>query len=152
MTIFAYGTLRQYDNPTAFVRGRLYDLGSFPALILDPKGDLIKGELMEVDNYDLASFDRYEGYNPSTHTGLYLRVPTTTEDGQEVQTYTFSNTSELSELKPMTPIDGIVEWKPNTAECLLCGKHFRKQHMYVVNDGMSRICHTCAIPYLTPAR
>ena len=61
----------------ATVRGRLYDLGPYPAAVLEPADDVIVGELFRLpqDPAVLAAFDTYEGCPPgSEEDGLYVRV------------------------------------------------------------------------------
>lgn len=78
MKLFVYGTLRRAGPMHGLLvpgarflaharfRGRLYDLGAFPALLPSAGAtDVVLGELFEVDASDpdahLASIDRYEG-------------------------------------------------------------------------------------------
>lgn len=77
--LFAYGTLRS-DSPgrlldgcarvgTGVVRGTLYDVGSYPALLLSGD-DPVGGEIWRCPTHRLADLDRYEG----TAEGLFRRV------------------------------------------------------------------------------
>jgi gamma-glutamylcyclotransferase (GGCT)/AIG2-like uncharacterized protein YtfP len=73
--VAVYGTLRTGEGPTSTVKGRLYDLGWYPGIILDDDGYDITIEYREVDDEGLQGFDRYEGYyedDPSS--SLYLRT------------------------------------------------------------------------------
>ncbi len=88
--LFVYGTLREsinhrmtkmfqeharYTDRCYFI-GKLYDVGSYPAAIpSDDKSDTVYGELIEMQepNLILNKLDSYEGYDPKTDTGLYLR-------------------------------------------------------------------------------
>jgi gamma-glutamylcyclotransferase (GGCT)/AIG2-like uncharacterized protein YtfP len=81
LRIFLYGTLRR-GGPAAHLlagcerigpatlRGRLYDLGAYPALVLDSAGDPVHGEIWECPSPTLEALDRYEG----TAQGLFERV------------------------------------------------------------------------------
>ena len=42
------------------VRGRLYDLGAYPALLLDESGPLVTGEVYEVTDETLGKLDQFE--------------------------------------------------------------------------------------------
>jgi len=79
--VFLYGTLRRGGSAAdllrgctplgpATVRGRLYDLGAYPALILDPAGHPVHGEVWECPAQLVGQLDRYEG----TAGGLFERV------------------------------------------------------------------------------
>jgi glycerophosphoryl diester phosphodiesterase len=89
--IFVYGTLRPASAPAgiravtrtlrslgpARVRGRLYDLGSYPGAVPDPGATCwIEGELVGLgaDSPPLAWFDEYEGIDPDDpERGLFRR-------------------------------------------------------------------------------
>ncbi|MBK9153965.1 MAG: gamma-glutamylcyclotransferase [Chloracidobacterium sp.] len=71
--LFVYGTLRRGGeneiprlHPTsrfagsASVRGRLYDMGGYPAIVLDTDGVSVIGEAYEVDGETLAKLDAFE--------------------------------------------------------------------------------------------
>ena len=90
--LFVYGTLRRGLAPSALadlvagfdwegeasVRGRLYDLGAYPGVVLEPAGEeLVHGEIASVDAdpplWELL--DGYEGVDPADpHAGLFRRV------------------------------------------------------------------------------
>jgi gamma-glutamylcyclotransferase (GGCT)/AIG2-like uncharacterized protein YtfP len=95
--LFAYGTLGPADPATAAsdgwvadrVRGRLYDLGPYPALC--DCGDLsaswIQGYVRPVELTELTGrLDPYEGVDE----GLYHRVAATTEAGRRVWVYVYA--------------------------------------------------------------
>ena len=84
--IFVYGSLSPDAAPPevrdvvrqlrpiglAHVRGRLYDLGDYPAAILDPSADvLIRGEVFEVPSIPgtFEALDRYEEFDPRNPAG-----------------------------------------------------------------------------------
>ena len=80
-TVFVYGTLRPGLDATHRVRGFLYDMGWYPALVLDSTGELIALEKIEVNDEQLADLDMYEGYDkyhPSK--SLYIRKKVTCQD------------------------------------------------------------------------
>jgi gamma-glutamylcyclotransferase (GGCT)/AIG2-like uncharacterized protein YtfP len=90
--LFAYGTLRPRIAPIkvahlvkkmrfmggAYVHGRLYDMGSFPAAVLDPDcNKKIWGEVFQLpdDEATLSGIDTYEGYDPQRPgSSLFVRV------------------------------------------------------------------------------
>ena len=71
--VFVYGTLRRgsahamsirFPNSQfiaeAQVTGSLYDLGAYPAVILDESNSLVVGEVYEVDDETLKKLDDFE--------------------------------------------------------------------------------------------
>ena len=95
--LFAYGTLAPADLDAALrhgwsadrVRGRLFDLGDYPALVDtdDPEAGWVEGFVRPVDVGELVErLDPYEGVNE----GLYRRVATTTERGRHVWVYVYA--------------------------------------------------------------
>lgn len=80
--VLVYGTLRQNRteqvNEQVTVRGRLFNVGSFPALRFNDIAENtydITCEVREVDDDGLKSFDAYEGYREGDDKGsLYRRV------------------------------------------------------------------------------
>jgi gamma-glutamylcyclotransferase (GGCT)/AIG2-like uncharacterized protein YtfP len=71
--VFVYGTLRRggirampslFPDSTfvdkAKVRGRLYDFGEYPGLLLDESGSPVAGEVYEVDDEILNRLDEIE--------------------------------------------------------------------------------------------
>src|SRR5690349_14426751 len=101
--LFVYGTLRSGAAPPeiadvarrlefvchATVRGRLYQLGDYPGLILDDSSDapLVPGDIVLVpDAATLAALDAYEGFHASNPDNSLFRrthVITTLPDGQQ---------------------------------------------------------------------
>ena len=94
--LFVYGSLMQGQPADGYlasrrirpatVRGKLYRApAGYPALVLDPEGGLIHGELvLDPDPGLLIVLDLYEG----VRDGLYQRVPVTARirtnaDGQQ---------------------------------------------------------------------
>ncbi len=102
--LFAYGTLRpglappqvaplvQQFRPAGggSVRGRLYDFGAYPGVVLDEAAGLVRGEVFALpDPADalLAAFDAYESCGPENDgTGLFRRCRATVrrDDGDDV--------------------------------------------------------------------
>jgi gamma-glutamylaminecyclotransferase len=83
--VFVYGTLKKgYSNnhvltrngtakllsSNAAIRGKMYDLGPFPAVTAAMnEDDFVKGEIWEVSSKDLDRLDHLEG-----HPRFYIRV------------------------------------------------------------------------------
>jgi gamma-glutamylcyclotransferase (GGCT)/AIG2-like uncharacterized protein YtfP len=93
--LFAYGTLMPRDAATArdqgwesdAVRGRLYDLGPYPALVDlgDASAGWVEGYVKPVQAAELEANDRWEEIDK----GLYRRVPATTRGGRQVWLYVY---------------------------------------------------------------
>jgi gamma-glutamylcyclotransferase (GGCT)/AIG2-like uncharacterized protein YtfP len=92
--LFIYGTLHPDRAPReiaatvrtlqplgpATIRGKLYDLGPYPGVVLDhPDPGEVPGHLFAVPNPEtLALLDAYEDYHPANpEASLFLRVQTT---------------------------------------------------------------------------
>jgi len=94
--LFVYGTLRSgFQSPAytyisryftlvseAKVKGRLYDLGEYPAAVPVDEEHFIIGELYCINHPDempwaLAQLDDYEGVNTENEPPLYTRKETT---------------------------------------------------------------------------
>jgi gamma-glutamylcyclotransferase (GGCT)/AIG2-like uncharacterized protein YtfP len=91
----------------ATVAGRLYDLGPYPVIVLDPAGTArVRGELFgPPDDADLAALDAYEQYDPANSGGsLFVRVETTATDaaGRAVPCWLWTYNSPTD---GATPID-----------------------------------------------
>jgi gamma-glutamylcyclotransferase (GGCT)/AIG2-like uncharacterized protein YtfP len=95
--LFTYGTLMPADRETAArdgwsedaVRGRLFDLGAFPALVDldDPSASWVLGYVRSVDLAELEGpLDAWE----SVADGVYSRVQTTTRNGKRTWLYVYS--------------------------------------------------------------
>jgi gamma-glutamylcyclotransferase (GGCT)/AIG2-like uncharacterized protein YtfP len=80
---------------SAYVHGRLYDLGEYPGAILDSSSNTkIRGEVFEItDEQDvLASLDSYEEFNPDDLEGsLFIRAksPVTLSDGRKLECWVY---------------------------------------------------------------
>ena len=82
--VFVYGTLQTgerlvenlADCPRKLARvcGRLYNLGGYPGLYLDPNGEPVVGEVVTVSPTVLARLDQIEGFQGYNQKSLYHRV------------------------------------------------------------------------------
>lgn len=93
--LFAYGTLMPRDplegaargwHPDA-VRGRLYDLGPYPALVGldDPTASWVAGYAGPVTAEELSGHDHWEDVD----AGTFRRAQTTTRSGKRVWVYVY---------------------------------------------------------------
>jgi gamma-glutamylcyclotransferase (GGCT)/AIG2-like uncharacterized protein YtfP len=109
--LFAYGTLMPDGPETAAregwvadgVRGRLFDLGPYPALMdldcNDPTAGWVEGFVRPADPAELnGCLDTYEGVDE----GLYRRVATTTRAGRRVWVYVYARPLPASARGPLT--------------------------------------------------
>ena len=76
--VFVYGILKTEDGQPATLcdpNWEMRNLGSFPALIYRPGNETaaIKGQLLTVDEDELAHFDMIEGY-PNFYTRCRVNV------------------------------------------------------------------------------
>ena len=122
--IFVYGTLKRGEcrqdcwphQPVrvqeAFVRGLLYDLGPYPALIAGD--DWVLGEVWTIAAADrlrtLDVLDKIEGYAPDGKHNLYDRVevawfaePNDETANGKAMVYHFARLNGLRKLQPMRP-------------------------------------------------
>jgi gamma-glutamylcyclotransferase (GGCT)/AIG2-like uncharacterized protein YtfP len=84
--VFVYGTLlvgeSNHSVASPFldrvkpgkVRGYLYNVGSYPAFVLDSAGPLIKGEWFDVNIEGLKYLDELEDYKEKREVNLYERI------------------------------------------------------------------------------
>ncbi len=56
------------------VRGRMYDAGDYPALVIDPGGIIVEGEWLTVEAEALAAMDELEDYRGPGADNDYDRV------------------------------------------------------------------------------
>ena len=126
--VFVYGTLQRGEErdtmwpcqPTkveyATLRGRLYDLGQYPALL--DGDDLIEGELWHFKERQMSltldALDEIECYG-NDDVDLYIRrvVSVKTKCGQDLDahTYFFANPDELAVVRVVQPNEhGICRW------------------------------------------
>ena len=114
--LFVYGTLRtEVKNPISWVLtrygtligkatlwGKLYDLGSYPGVVLSDKpSDMVEGELYRLRDKDkvFEVLDPYEGYDPEeVYPGEFRRekIPILLKDGEQVHgwVYLYCRTTE----------------------------------------------------------
>lgn len=110
--LFVYGTLRRSLAPSKDIRhllyheaeylgsstvtGRLYNIGSYPGLVLsDVPEEIVTGELYKIKNKRmvLSAFDRYEGcIEPYPKPWEYHRIASevTTEDGSKLVSWLYT--------------------------------------------------------------
>jgi gamma-glutamylcyclotransferase (GGCT)/AIG2-like uncharacterized protein YtfP len=111
--LFAYGTLAP-DGPEAAaargwvadeVRGRLFDLGPYPALVDhdDREAGWVEGFVRAVDPIELTrDLDPYEGVDE----GLYRRLAVTTRRARLVWVYVYARPIPGEARGPLTRWDG----------------------------------------------
>jgi gamma-glutamylcyclotransferase (GGCT)/AIG2-like uncharacterized protein YtfP len=107
--LFTYGTLSP-ENPSIAqaegweadaVRGRLYDLGPYPALVdhEDSAASWVEGYVRSISWEQLSgSLDSYEGVSE----GLYRRVKAVTREGRSVWMYVYAMPLPGSAVGPLT--------------------------------------------------
>jgi gamma-glutamylcyclotransferase (GGCT)/AIG2-like uncharacterized protein YtfP len=105
--LFTYGTLSPEDPQSAAregwltdaVRGRLFNLGPYPALIDldDPAAAWVEGSIPGVTTEQLEGIlDDYEG----VAEGLFRRVETTTRTGRHVWVYVYARSLPAAAIGP----------------------------------------------------
>jgi gamma-glutamylcyclotransferase (GGCT)/AIG2-like uncharacterized protein YtfP len=117
--LFVYGTLRPALAPVAIatvvrtlrplgrarVRGRLYEVGRFPAAVPDAAAKAwIEGELLGLgpDSPPLAWFDAYEGYEPDAPAhSLFRRERASALDaaGREIACWIYAWARSVDDLE-----------------------------------------------------
>lgn len=111
--LFAYGTLGPGRGDPAgsgrwesdMVRGRLYDLGPYPALVGadDPGAGWVHGHVRAVEPDEFAGgLDDYEG----VAEGLYRRARATTRAGRPVWVYLYARPLPPHARGPLDRWDG----------------------------------------------
>ncbi len=107
--LFVYGTLRRGGSndiariaPSARfagmarIRGRLYDLGAYPALLLDASDTAagwVTGELYEIPDHEWPALDALEEpVTPQRPDGEYFKIITTVraDDGTPREVWAYS--------------------------------------------------------------
>lgn len=122
--VFVYGTLRRgFTNhgrdvlalhgrflSQTTVQGELYDLGSFPALVIEEAASSrVHGEVYELTREParaIERLDRYEGArgpDPLPYDRIARRV--TLSDGTEVEAWTYVWTGEVDQGQPIASGD-----------------------------------------------
>ncbi|MEO5683447.1 MAG: gamma-glutamylcyclotransferase family protein [Chitinophagaceae bacterium] len=115
--LFVYGSLRSGFNHPAYayisnhfllvgsakVKGKLYDLGSYPAALPTDDEQYILGELYRLKeeeefSWAIAQVDDYEGVNPEPgETPLYIREITTVYmDNQSTSAWIYWYNNDIS--------------------------------------------------------
>jgi gamma-glutamylcyclotransferase (GGCT)/AIG2-like uncharacterized protein YtfP len=111
--LFTYGTLMPFDPESAAregwepdaVRGMLYDLGPFPALIHpdDPGAGWVEGYVLGGITYEqLGRLDAYE----ETQSGLYRRIRAVTRNDRQVWVYVYGRPLPRHARGPLDRWDG----------------------------------------------
>lgn len=111
--LFAYGTLGPKGSTAVpprlwaadAVRGRLFDLGPYPALVDhdDPDAGWVEGSVRSVSRAELTGYlDPYEGVSE----GLYQRVVATTRQGRTVWLYVYARPLPAGARGPLPRWDG----------------------------------------------
>jgi gamma-glutamylcyclotransferase (GGCT)/AIG2-like uncharacterized protein YtfP len=111
--LFAYGTLGPGGSAAGrprrwaadAVRGRLFDLGPYPALVDhdDPDAGWVEGSVRSVSRAELIGhLDSYEGVN----AGLYRRVVAATRRGRTVWLYVYARPLPAGARGPLPRWDG----------------------------------------------
>ena len=118
--LFVYGTLlRTFESSmTRFLKengkfvsegrvaGRLYDLGTYPGLILDDRSKMmIKGEIIELRDPQqvLLILDQYEGFDPNhPGQGEYRRALISVKAGSHhFECWSYLYNRDTGQLKPI---------------------------------------------------
>jgi len=105
--IFVYGTLRRSASnhfrmagmdfvSSATVRGNLYRVVWFPAVVLNPNAPEVSGEIYQINSSPLSALDEYEGTQ-------YHRVLTTATDaqGRELEVWIWEWIDSIETLQPI---------------------------------------------------
>jgi gamma-glutamylcyclotransferase (GGCT)/AIG2-like uncharacterized protein YtfP len=84
--VFVYGTLRAGESNDitraaarhgiappqwlgiAYVRGRLFDFGAYPGLVIDPQGEPIRGDVYRIEDALVPVLDKIEEVCPGVET------------------------------------------------------------------------------------
>jgi gamma-glutamylcyclotransferase (GGCT)/AIG2-like uncharacterized protein YtfP len=101
--LFVYGTLRNRysENPPAVLHGAVIRdyRGCFPYIRLGGDSHVV-GEVIDVTDEKLSSFDRYEGYDESSpQTSFYVRTRTvvTFPDGSTEECWIYVGGQEFDD-------------------------------------------------------
>ena len=104
--IFVYGTLMRGDCRSSALQGqrfageartlpqyRMYDVGSYPALVETPRGVCIEGEVWEVTPACLARLDAVEGVPEGLYERRLIRLQGRF-DGLHVEAYLYRQSTD----------------------------------------------------------
>jgi gamma-glutamylcyclotransferase (GGCT)/AIG2-like uncharacterized protein YtfP len=118
--VFVYGTLRTGASNAwrmagsrllgpGTVRGRLYRVAWYPALVLDPRAGEVRGELHDVPCAMLPGLDRFEGVSAAGEGSEYrrIRARVTLPGGSEVEAWVWEWRAPMAGLPEIS--DG--EWR-----------------------------------------
>lgn len=145
-TFFVYGTLKRgqvnhaliapavRDATPATIRGRLYDVGPFPAL--SAGDETVSGEALTVEAAALprllAILDDLEGYDPADPAGsMYVRrvVTATAAGGRQFAVYAYFYNRDPAGLRHLPGGEwrgpSATEVAPGSDELTLFGRHVR---------------------------
>jgi gamma-glutamylcyclotransferase (GGCT)/AIG2-like uncharacterized protein YtfP len=108
--LFVYGTLMS-GQPNhrwlpegarllggGWTRGKLFAVGSYPAMVAGSLGDTVRGEVYQVADFDRS--DQLEGYRPGDKHSHYLRRPVYVTGHGMTQAYFYNRSTALLELIP----------------------------------------------------
>lgn len=132
--LFVYGTLMRpfassmrcfleensYFAGVGTVPGRLYDLGRYPGLVIDPDSEeKVKGHVFELRNVAqvLNVLDKYEGIDPAApEGGEYRRLPFEVHTGEEpLPCWVYEYNRDPAGLPPIPAGDYVAYAKSNAA-------------------------------------
>lgn len=116
VNVFVYGTLRKYgsnhdviknfilNSQKYHIQGTLYNVGMYPALVLESTEQLVTGELITIPEHAMARLDRLEGFfGYGDRHNLYDRV--WYKDGGENSFYVYTWSKEKVREKKLKLID-----------------------------------------------
>ncbi len=121
--VFVYGTLRRGGSDhfrtagaefvsSGTICGRMYQIDWYPGLVLDPKGDEIRGEVYSVGSELLSALDAFEGLSVGKTEGSeYRRVQTTVmkQDSQTLSAWVWEWCGPLDESQRQVTGDWLKE-------------------------------------------
>jgi gamma-glutamylcyclotransferase (GGCT)/AIG2-like uncharacterized protein YtfP len=111
--LFIYGSLLPGMEPPAMsdivrrmkfvchatIRGKLYDFGPFPGVLLDDTAGIVRGRIVEVPHDCWSRLDGYESCPlPDSVDGLYRRIETTAtrDDGSPIRCWVYVYNQDVS--------------------------------------------------------
>jgi gamma-glutamylcyclotransferase (GGCT)/AIG2-like uncharacterized protein YtfP len=127
--VFVYGTLRAgeindigraaarhgIEAPrlvgTAAVRGRLYDFGAYPGLVLDAAAGPVRGDVYEIDDALVPVLDEIEEVYPGVEGLFKSREVTVVADGRNVTCLYYPVDAESVAGLPRIAIGDWVEYR-----------------------------------------
>jgi gamma-glutamylaminecyclotransferase len=113
VTLFVYGTLKRGDCRHSVLAGqtfqgqartapryRMYNVGSYPALVETPDGLAIEGELWQVDATCLARLDEVEGVAEGLYQRRAIQLAEPFTDVSAQSYFFLKNTAGLADCGP----------------------------------------------------